>query len=256
MSEQGTQNISDEQWFAQQVTVQVDRDNRAWLDTLLEMKQKELQDFAIYRYQVPEAAALSVDRNSLVQLVVMANKAGGGGSVLRTRFRYLNHLKGIVPQFTQKVRGGRYLYLTRGEGDSMQVFDKSTGKWVSARTGQTGDGVGRSVAPELTPSPTEQGPAHQEPAPAINTGEIVADAVQQTLKLVVPALPKMTRPMLEDLVRQLGQDDTSEDKFPTNADLIQFVRNAAGVVAETPAPTTTNPSEGDQNNGQNSNGNN
>lgn len=256
---EGTQK-TDDQWFNEPVTVQVDRDNRNWLDALMEMNQKELQDFAIYRYQVPEAAAKVVGRNELIQMVVMANKAGGGGSVLRTRFRYLNQLAGVIPQYTQKVRGGRSLYLTRGEGDTMQVYDKSRDQWVSAKQNDE-TAKGRSVDPQLPAGPTgDQTPPSEPTAPQegmISTetvAGIVADTQQQTLQLMLPAIGKFTRPQLENIVKSLGVDDVSEEKFPTNADLIQFVRNAAGVIEGD--NNNSNSNEGGSNDGQNSNGNN
>lgn len=241
---QGTPNTNltaeDREWFRQPVEVTVPPDNRKWLDSLMEMKQKELYDFAVFRYQVPEAAAKVSSRNDLIQLIVMANAAGGGGSIIRQKFRYINKLKGIVPPHTGKVRGGRYLYLTRGSDNNIQVFNKKTKKWVPLNellSDQDGPAVGTSVDPQLPKG--ENGKVAGSEGSQSTTGDdsgagmsdttsMVNDAIQQTLRLVLPAVEKMTRKQLEEVVKGLGVEDTSEQRFPANRDLIEYIRNAAG----------------------------
>lgn len=234
-----TLSPEDIEWFRQPVDVQVPPDNQKWLDNLLEMNSKELYDFAVYRYQVPEAAAKVSSRSELVQLVVMANAAGGGGSIIRSRFRYLNELKGLVPPYTQKVRGDRYLYLTRGEGDTMQVYNKQTSEWVPVKQlGSSDPGVGVSTEPQLPKGPYDnasvEGDDTQLPPPPSSDADLVNATIQGTLKVILPALPKMKRQELEEVVRQLGVEDTSEARFPVNADLIDYIRNAAGEGDTTP----------------------
>lgn len=224
MNEAQTLTAEDRAWFNQEVQVQVQPDNRKWLDSLLEMKRKELIDFAIYRYSVPESAISdSSTRQDIIQLVVMANAAGGGGSVLRHRFRYLPKIANI-PQYTQKVRGGRYLYKTRGEGSSMQVWDKSRNEWVLVRQ-QPQELKDAAQANVTINEGNTEGGSGVEP----DTTTDRSSAILAGLELVEPALDKMNRPQLAAVVRNLGIDDTSEEKFPTNNDLKKFVRD---VIAE------------------------
>lgn len=222
----------DMEWFRQPVDVHVPPDNQKWLDNLMEMTGKELYDFAVYRYQVPEAAAKVSSRNELIQLVVMANAAGGGGSIIRSRFRYLNQLQGVVPPHTQKVRGGRYLYLTRGEGDTMQVYNKQTKEWVSIKQINDNEpGVGVSTEPTLPKgalTAAEGGSVDETTDEPTDQTALVNATIQGTLRVILPSLPKLKRSELEEIVRGLGVDDTSEQRFPVNADLIDYIRNAAG----------------------------
>ena len=87
------QTIEDRAWFNTPVDIKVEQDDRAWLDTLLEMKPEDLITYATYQYQIPEVAAKALaeagDRQSLIQMIVVANKAGGGQSVSTQQYIYI-----------------------------------------------------------------------------------------------------------------------------------------------------------------------
>ncbi|MBI5117625.1 hypothetical protein HZA56_14200, partial [Candidatus Poribacteria bacterium] len=83
-----TTTPEDRAWFHEEVSVQVEQDNRAWLDTMLEMNKAELVNYAVFQYAVPEAAAEAVGRNDLISMIAVANKAGGGQSVANTEYLY------------------------------------------------------------------------------------------------------------------------------------------------------------------------
>lgn len=115
-------------WFDSPITVQVEPDNQRWLDAMLEMKPQELRQYAVFQYQIPQDAVEGAARDSIMQLIVLANRQGGGGSVIRSRYRYVPGLKGIVPAAITSRRG-RMLYLTRGSENSLQVFNSQTEVW-------------------------------------------------------------------------------------------------------------------------------
>lgn len=234
------------------VTVQVAPDNQQWLSTLLEMRPEELRNYAIYNYQIPIEAAKAVGRNELIQLIVTANIAGQtGSSVLRSKYRYLPRLRGILPpEVTQ--RRGRSLYLTRGEADTMQVRDKRTDEWVPyrklvptdkdvARTfaSEGADGMANEFSPAGKRAMAEQAEQDKQEPPLAQLDEKTLDTEVEKAseagqsspsnlppEVVLAALPKMNRGDLEKVAKSLGVSDTSDAKFPAAKDLRAFIETA------------------------------
>lgn len=197
----------DLEWMQQPVSASVSPDESAWLDAMLEMTRDELVIYSITQYGIPETAAENSSRDDLVQLIVMANKAGGGQSVLKTRFRYLNDLAGVLAPQNSKVRGNRLLFNTRGEGKQMQVWDKKTKQWVSYEKVRPV----KHVAPTTVSEPTSTEPA----APALSL-DIVLAMIEGG---------KMNRATLETVAGGLGIQDVADvEKFPTNATIIEAIK--------------------------------
>lgn len=120
----------DRAWFAEEVDIQIEQDNIAWLDSMMQMKQLELINYATFNYGIPQVAAEAVNRNDLIRLIVVANKAGGGQSVSNTEYIYIKELKGIIePAVSLFLPDDDPLYMVRGEGNSKQVYDKVTNTW-------------------------------------------------------------------------------------------------------------------------------
>lgn len=204
----------DRAWLESPVDVQVPPDNQKWLDTMLEMKRDDLIRYAVYQYGLEEDAMKASSRNGILQLILLANQQGGGGSVLRTRYRYINGLKGILPPELQvREKSQRAMYLTRGEGKTMQVLNKTTGEWISVQ----------SLLPKN-----------------VTTAEAVAESVQPvssepaepslSIKMLVPMIAKMSREQLMLVANELKIEDPGDmDKYPTNGDLRQAIYAKAGV---------------------------
>jgi len=209
-------SAEDRVWIDIPIDVQVVPDEQKWLDTMLEMGKEEIYKYAIYNYGLEEDAVRASSKNGLLQLILIANRSGGGGAVLRTRYRYLNELKGILPPMVAVRKGGRLLYLTRGQGQNMQVLNKEDGEWLSYR----------AIAPDLdTAHATASAAANEPPAPKPSV----------TTQVVLDLLPKMNRGQLEQVATELGITDTTDlEKYPNNDSLRADINKVAGL-----APTVT-----------------
>jgi len=227
-----TTTAEDRAWFAEEVTVQVEQDNRAWLDTLLEMKRAELENFAIYNYGLPEAAVQAVGRNDLISMVAVANKAGGGQAVSRQQYLYVPELKGIIePAVSLFKADDDPLYLVRGEGSGAQVYDKVNDQWLNleklrkqhAQNVQNTRTAAADAAASVAGHPQFSQTAPVEPAaPAKPT---LSDAV-------VSILPTLKRADMIKFGEELGmnaEELNNQEIYPSNkalADKILGVNEA------------------------------
>lgn len=207
--EPATLTNEDRQWLLQPVNVEMPPDDIKWLDTMLEMKQSELINYAVYSYGLPEAGVQQLSRQEIIQMIVMANKAGGGQSVLQTRYRYLTGLEGKVPVAIEPRPGSeRRLYLTRGEGDTMQVYNKATGEWANYY-----QLAPKNPAAEATRKATE-------PTPSTSV----------SVEALLPALSRMQRPALESIADNLGiKNPIDLEIYPTNNSLVEAIKQAGNV---------------------------
>lgn len=241
-------------WFDSPITVQVEPDNQRWLDALLEMKPDELRSYAVFQYQIPKDTIIQASRDSIMQLVVLANRNGGGGSVVRARYRYIPGLKGILdPAITS--RRGRLLFLTRGADDSMQVYSSKTDEWIAlssltatprplSRSEQrrhevTAEGSA-GFSNEFSPAAQREKARKEAEAAALDQDDDDEDEQDETTPpaaapalygAILASMPKMARAQLEEVAKSLGAPDTSEDKFATNQDLKDYITNAINAQA-------------------------
>lgn len=223
-----TTTAEDRAWFNEDVSVQVEQDNRAWLDTMLEMNQAELVNYAVYQYAVPEAAAEVVGRNDLISMIAVANKAGGGQSVSNTEYLYIKELKGVLePAVSLFKQDDDPLFLVRGQGSSAQVYDKITDTWMNL------DKLKKEHAQTVTDTR----------AAATQAADTVANhpsfTQQQTATVAPVEPPKFTlsdatiaviqsgslkRADLVTFAEELGIEDTDNtETFKTNKDVIDTI---------------------------------
>lgn len=217
MAEQ-TLTQADLDWLNQPVDVTVEPDNQKWLDTLLELTQEELINFATLQYGVPEAAAKASSRNELLQLIVLANRAGGGAAVLRSTYRYLKELDGILPAQIV-VRGSRPLYLTRGSGTNLQVYDKTSGDWISYQTLVPGGNPGANNRLKTA----ARRAAAAEP-------QVVEKVVEREVEKIVEKpkfLLKPTRAQVEAYAVEAGvgtaEEVADQEKYPSMQSLVDAI---------------------------------
>lgn len=238
-------------WFDTPVSVTVPPDNQKWLDAMMEMKPEELQNYAVFQYQVPEAAARASGRDDLMQLIVTAASAQQGGkSVIRQKYRYIPGLKDIVdPVITS--RRGRFLYLTRGEGAGMQVYDKVKDNWTPVanltdnprplseedqRKQELQADSSANMANEFSPAAKRAAKAAGSAAPKTgSTPPEGADTDSGTPSgstfiggpAILAALPNMTRAQIAEVANELNiPDPMDEDKFPNKQSLVDAVSGA------------------------------
>lgn len=211
-----TLTAEDQAWFQEPVSVQIEQDNRAWLDTMLEMKKAELVNYAVFQYAVPEAAAEAVGRDDLISMIVVANKAGGGQSVSRQEYIYIPELKGILePAVSLFKADDDPLFLTRGSGSAQQVYDKVGNTWHNLEQ------LKRKHAQQVqeTKRTANEAAADVSDHPHFNRPDkVLRPTLSEATMSVLPALKR------DDLVKfaaELGIEGT-EDKeaFPANKDVI------------------------------------
>lgn len=221
----------DQAWFHEPVSVVVEQDNRAWLDTMLEMKKEELVNYGVFQYAIPEAAAEAVGRNDLIQMIVVANKAGGGASVSNQSYIYIKELKGILePAVSLFNEKDDPLFLVRGEGNGQQVYDKVADKWYNLaeyrkqHAQKTADD--RQVASEAAASVAEHPKFESQPAPVADAAPTAPVApVKPTLSdSVVSILPTLKRADLAKFAKDLGiEDGESTEVYGSNKILIEKI---------------------------------
>ena len=207
----------EQEWFQQPVTAQVEQDDRAWLDTMLEMRPHELRNYAVFQYAIPEAAANAVERDELIQMVIVANRAGGGQSVSQQEYRYLEELLGTLDPMTSMPNAdSKPLYLIRGKGVAAQVYDKIHDKWLNL------DQTLASVKDNRTHNRTVAG----EAAPSVGTtNPTVPAAPSVNLDALIGVIDSLKRKDLEVIATQVGiKEATSEEKFPGRKELIAEIK--------------------------------
>jgi hypothetical protein len=203
----------DKAWIDTPIDVQVAPDEQRWLDTMLEMGKEEIYKYAMYNYGLEEQVVRASTKNGLLQLILLANRAGGGGAVLRARYRYLNNLKGILPPMTTVRKGGRRLYLTRGEGTAMQVLDKASGEWLSYAVIAPKESATHHIATDVANEPSR------------HTGV--------RIEVLLPLLPKMSREQLQNVAQDIDIEDADDlEQYPTNKALSDKIQAVAGVSTE------------------------
>jgi hypothetical protein len=226
MQEQLTE--ADKIWFDLPVTARVEPDNQRWLDTLMEMKKDELVSFGIYNYSIPAVAINALaelnQRSEIIQMIITANAAGESGMTADHRYRYLSDMPANVPTAVSVKPGGRKLYLTRGNDESMQVFvaqpgNEQGGEWqayAKVRVGYQPEIVpaanAASTAAVITAPLDSRTPPAVPAAPALPTGIDVG--------VLIPMMPKMRRADLVNIAKQMGLTSVPlepTDDYPDNA---------------------------------------
>lgn len=201
-------SAEDQAWLDTPVDVQVPPDEQRWLDTMLEMKQDEIIQYAVFNYGLEEPVARAASRNGLLVLIITANHASGGASVLKARYRYLP-LKGILPAVLTVRKSGRHLYLTRGTDNAMEVMDKRTGEWIRYSILKVKTDTAAKTAAQVANQPAAGTPG-------------------LSLGLVLPMLPKMNREQLNAIAAELKIDDAADiEKFPNNKSLAEAIETKA-----------------------------
>lgn len=211
----------DRAWFNTPITVQVEQDDRAWLDTMLDMKPAELVNYAVFQYQVPEVAAQALadagSRDELIQMIVVANRAGGGQSVSTQEYIYIPELKGIyepmVSLFNEKSEP---LYLVRGTGAARQIFNKGTEKWENLAEVRNKHTVQTAL---------DRNEAAQAADSVANHPQFTPQPQKPTiLDSIVPVLPSMKRADLVKIAADLGIDNgESLEAYPNNKALADHI---------------------------------
>lgn len=221
MADTAQQQLSPEDlaWLDQPVDVEVEPDNQAWLNALLELTQPELINFAVLQYGVPEEAAKVSNRNDLLQLIVMANRGGGGTMALRSRFMYIRDIKDLLAPAVV-VRGGRALYQVRGQGNNRQVWDKVNNKWTPLKplldTAEANRQTVRDAFDKATTAPGT-------PAPSEEPKTRIVERVVERPRFILSPKRADVEVMAVEAGVGTAEEVHDQEKFPSIASLVEAI---------------------------------
>lgn len=205
-----TQTAEDRAWFNEPVTINIEQDNQAWLDTMTEMKKEELINYAVFNYGLPEAAAQVVGRNDLISMIVTANKAGGGQAVSRTEYLYIKELKGIIePAVSLFNPEDDPLFLVRGSGNAQQIYDKVKDEWfnlVQLKAEHAKNVAATRGAASAAADAVAGHPSFAETTPPAPVKPTLSEGV-------LSVLPTLKRADLAAIGKDLGIDDLMDQEI-------------------------------------------
>ncbi len=220
--------VADQAWFHAPVDVDVEQDNRVWLDELMKMKPEEMLNYAVYNYQVPEAAAKALieanDRTGIIQLIVNANRAGGGTPVGMMQYMYFKDFDGLLEPMVSKFNEqSDPLYLVRGSGHGLSVYDRGANKWHNVEQFRQQHGIeAPAQKPKAAPSPDKLREAAiaaadsvaNHPSQQLSPARELKPVIMDSIAAVVPTLKGE---QLRSIAAELGITDLeNQEVFPNN----------------------------------------